>query len=183
MSSFATNKFVNKTNFAKEILPLLKTLNFDYIDDELDDEMETYFMFNHKYYCLKKCKYKGYSYKFVEYRIVRQELWFNQTYIQYLSYYNNVLDRCCIKLNDVNKIKKYYKYKNDIQIEDYYIESYRRTVIPNSKCIYCNVIHRHSHNTNSKKHKANRENYIIELSKTSILNSDCIKRIMSFLFK
>lgn len=186
MSVFATNKLVNKTNFAKEILPLIKTLNFDYIDDEVNDEVngnDTYFMWNDKYYCIRKHKYKGNSYKFVEYRIIRQELWFNQPYIQYLSYYNNVLDRCCIKLNDVNKIKKNYKYKNDIQIEDYYIESYRRTVIPNSKCIYCNLIHRFSHNTNSKKHKANREKYIIELSKNSILNRDCIKIIMSFLFK
>ena len=177
-----TNKIVNKENFAKEILPLLKTLNFDYIDDELDG-METYFMFNNKYYCIKKFKYKGYSYKYVEYRVIRQELWFNQTYIQYLSYYNNVLERCCIKLNDVNKIKKYYTYKNDIRIEDYYIESYRRTFIPYSKCIYCKSIHRYSHNTNSKKHKSNCENFIIELSKTSILNCDCIKKIMSFLFE
>ena len=177
----AMNKIVNKANFAKEILPVIKTLNFDYKDDDVDDE--TYFMFNHKYYYIKKLNYKSASYNFIEYRCIRQELAFNQIYQQYMSYYDNVLERCYIKFNPVEQIKKSsYAYKNDIQIEDYYIEHYKRTVIPNRKCMYCNTKHRHKHNTKSKKHKTNYENFIIELSKTSSLNSDCIKRIMAFLF-
>lgn len=178
----AMNKIVNKANFAKDILPVIKTLNFDY-KDEVNVDDETYFMFNNKYYYIKKLKYKSSSYNFIEYRCIRQEIAFNQVYQQCLSYYDNVLERCCIRFNPTDNIKKgSYTYKNDIQIEDYYIEHYKRTFIPNTKCMFCNTKHRHKHNTNSKKHKTNYENFIIELSKTSSLNSDCIKKIMAFLF-
>lgn len=179
-----TKKSIHKRKFGKEIIPILQTLDFQYREDEADGK-EHYFIIDGKYYYTKRYKYAVNTInlltatyeisKYIEYRFTRQD------FTGFINYYDNTIERCFIRYNPVNPLIKKSKY-NDSQVDDYIIEYYRRTFIKKNKCLICNKIHRVSHNINTKKHKMNYEKFINELSKTSKLNSDCVKNIISFLF-
>lgn len=154
---------INRKLFGIEILPILQTLDFEYVVG-MELHQETYFCVNGKYFYTKKYKYGD----FIEYRLIRRDLPFYEDN----RYYDCVSEKCFITYNG---------YNNDFKVDKYYIQYYGRTVLPKNRCIFCDTRFRNSHSIKTKNHKTNYNNFLREISISSGLNSDCIDNIMLFL--
>lgn len=184
-----TKKNILKNKFAIEILPILKTLDFEYKNENTEREKETYFKIGNVYYYIRKSYFGGYTdinKNFIEYRFMKQYIpFYNSGSYNPINYYDYTSEKCWITLIGKNDYNKYNK-KNDYEIENYYIQYYNYSIILKNKCIFCDkknkYFHKYfiKHDTKTITHLKNKNNFILELSKSSRLNIDCINNIFSF---
>lgn len=169
-----------KDSFAKNVYKILHEydLKLHCIINANSDYSNTFCGIDGFYYHL--CYLNSSRHKRMELFITRRDKPFNDVERPNECGYSVFEEQCYVKIRDVKDRPNYEStdffgnYKNI----DYNFFDYKKTCY--NYCIYCNCIYDKSHNTNTKQHLKNVNTMVVELSKISRMNTDCIKRIMEF---
>ena len=180
-----------KNNFAIEVLPLLKLI--DFCDDSFKETKEERFEYNGYHYLLRKWNYHSKDKEALEVRIHRYTE--NPKNICGERYKDIIHESCWVYFaNDY--WKKYGKDKKNTIIDNYLIQFYEYSTFKANMCSICNFCTLYKrkdkrdiyikrsgltkHDT-TKKHENSKEEITEILQKHTPLNNDVLKNILSYL--
>lgn len=191
MNLCATTKFKrDKVEFCKNVLPLVKTLDFVYNPnyfqiDPFQANTQRYSKIGDKYYYTKFSHHSVYSRNenegIVEYRLKICDFPLDCAGYNKGRYLDCMEETCWVTLEPLDKIKHNCRDRQSFQIETYFFTYYTRIPHRKNLCICCPRMFKNRHNFSSITHLSNMDKFIIELSKNSKINLDCLKNIFSFL--